>query len=94
MPEAPRHERHQRHGKRCWRYDRVSREVLDLIVGPGGTGDNKSSLCLDILKRRPTEIDVINGAVVTRGKRYGIATPINATLVALVKGLESHYLAR
>ena len=71
-----------------------SREVLDMVIGPSGTGDNKSSLCVDLLKRRPTEIDVINGAVVTRGKRYGIETPINATLVALVKGLESHYLAR
>ena len=71
-----------------------SREVLDLVVGPGGTGGNKSSLCLDILKRRPTEIEVLNGAVVARGKHHGIATPINATLVALVKGLESHYLAR
>ena len=71
-----------------------SREVLDLVTGPGGTGGNKSSLCVDILNRRPTEIDVINGAVVARGERYGIETPINATLVALVKGIESHYLAR
>ena len=70
-----------------------SRAVLDMVVGAGGTGGNKSSLCVDLLNRRPTEIDVINGAVVTRGERYGIATPINATLVALVKGLESHYLA-
>ena len=69
-----------------------SREVLDMVIGPDGTGGNKSSLCVDILNRRPTEIDVINGAVVTRGERYGIATPINAMLVALVKGLESHYL--
>ena len=71
-----------------------SREVLDLVTGSGGTGGNKSSLCVDILNRRPTEIDVINGAVVARGERYGIETPINATLVALVKGIESHYLAR
>ena len=71
-----------------------SREVLDLVTGPGGTGGNKSSLCVDILNRRPTEIDVINGAVVARGERYGIETPINATLVALVKGIESHYLTR
>ena len=71
-----------------------SREVLDVVTGPGGTGANKSSLCVDILNRRPTEIDVINGAVVTRGERYGIETPINATLVALVKGIESHYLTR
>jgi 2-dehydropantoate 2-reductase len=71
-----------------------SREVLDMVTGPGGTGGNKSSLCVDILNRRPTEIDVINGAVVARGERYGIETPINAALVALVKGLESHYLTR
>ena len=72
----------------------ASREVLDMVIGPGGTGGNKSSLCVDLLNRRPTEIDVINGAVVTRGDRYGIETPINTTLVALVKGMESHYLAR
>ena len=71
-----------------------SRKILDLISGPGGTGANKSSLCVDILNRRPTEVDVINGAVVARGFRYGIDTPINATLVALVKGIESHYLPR
>ena len=72
----------------------ASREVLDMVIGPGGTGGNKSSLCVDLLNRRPTEIDVINGAVVARGDRYGIETPINTTLVALVKGMESHYLAR
>ena len=70
-----------------------SRKTLDLIVGPGGTGANKSSLCVDILNRRPTEVDVINGAVVSHGTRHGIETPINATLVALVKGIESRYLA-
>ena len=41
-----------------------SREVLDMVIGPGGTGGNKSSLCVDMVNRRPTEIDVINGAVV------------------------------
>ena len=71
-----------------------SRKTLDLVIGPGGTGANKSSLCVDLIERRPTEVDVINGAVVSRGTRYGIETPINATLVALVKGIESHYLPR
>jgi 2-dehydropantoate 2-reductase len=69
-----------------------SYEVLDRITGAGGTGDNKSSLCVDILNQRPTEIDFINGAVAARGVEHGIATPINATLVALIKALESHYL--
>lgn len=71
-----------------------SHNTLDLVIGPGGTGNNKSSLCVDILNRRPTEVDVINGAVVARGIRYGIDTPINATLAAMVKGIESRYLSR
>ena len=36
-----------------------------------------------------TEIDFINGAVVRWGQRCGIATPVNATLVACVKGIEA-----
>lgn len=69
-----------------------TREVIDQIAGPGGTGDNKSSLCVDILNRRPSEIDVINGAVVRLGRKHAVATPVNKTLVAAVKALESHYL--
>ena len=69
-----------------------AQDVLPKISGEDGTGDNKSSLCLDILSRRPSEIDFINGAVARLGKRHGIPTPVNQTLVAAVKGLESHYL--
>lgn len=69
-----------------------AREVINQIAGPEGTGDNKSSLCVDILNRRPCEIEVINGAVLRLGQLHGIATPVNKTLVAAVKGLESHYL--
>ena len=67
-------------------------EVLRQIAGEGGTGDNKSSLCVDVLNRRPSEIDVINGAIVRLGPKHNIPTPVNKTLVAAVKGLESHYL--
>ncbi len=66
-------------------------EVLFQIVAEDGTGDNKSSICVDINNKRPTEIDVINGAVVRLGLKHGIPTPVNRTLVAMVKGLESHY---
>ena len=68
------------------------RDVLERIVGVGGSGENKSSLCVDLLNKRATEIDFINGAIVRLGKDHGIATPVNATLVAAVKALESHYL--
>ena len=69
-----------------------TREVIDQIAGPEGTGDNKSSLCVDILNRRPCEVDVINGAIVRLGRKHGVPTPVNKTLVAAVKALESHYL--
>ncbi len=35
-----------------------------------------------------TEIDFINGAVVRWGQRCGVPTPVNATLVACIKGIE------
>ena len=69
-----------------------AREVLAKIAGPGGSGDNKTSLCNDLLNGRPTEIDFINGAIVALGKKHGIPTPVNTTLVAAVKALEYRIL--
>ena len=54
----------------------------------GLSGDFKTSMLQSLERGRPTEIDVINGAVVRVGARHGVPTPVNATLVALVKGLE------
>ena len=68
-----------------------AREVLHQLTGSGGTGANKSSICRDILHKRPTEIDYINGAVVRLGESLGIPTPVNRVLVAAVKALESKY---
>ncbi|MGB2408860.1 MAG: ketopantoate reductase family protein [Paracoccaceae bacterium] len=68
-----------------------AREVLAKIIGPGGSGENKTSLCNDLLNKRPSEIDFINGAIVKLGKENGVATPVNATLVAAVKAIESHF---
>jgi 2-dehydropantoate 2-reductase len=46
-----------------------------------------------IEKGSVTEIDYVNGAVVALGERLGVATPVNRSLVALVKGLESRLAA-
>lgn len=53
------------------------------------TGANRSSMLQDILKGRPTEIDVINGAVVAKGVETGIPTPINLLLTQLIEALEA-----
>jgi 2-dehydropantoate 2-reductase len=43
----------------------------------------------DVDKKKRTEIDAINGAVVRFGKETGIATPVNQTLTSLIKVLEA-----
>ena len=55
------------------------------------TRDNISSMLQDIKKQRRTEIDAINGAVVTAGERIGIDTPENRLLVEQVKELEKTF---
>ena len=42
----------------------------------------------DILRRRPTEIDWLNGRIVERGRQLGLKTPCNFAITALIKGLE------
>jgi 2-dehydropantoate 2-reductase len=37
----------------------------------------------------PTEIDVINGAIVREGERMGLDTPVNQLLVWLVTAIEA-----
>lgn len=49
---------------------------------------NFSSMYQDIVKGKKTEIDFLNGKIVELGRKHGIPTPINETLVCLVKFLE------
>jgi 2-dehydropantoate 2-reductase len=44
-----------------------------------------SSTAQDIVRGRPTEIDMLNGYVAERGDALGLATPVNRTLHALVR---------
>jgi 2-dehydropantoate 2-reductase len=73
------------------RVDEVTFDVdfvaeLARVFGPSR---NIASMRQDLMKGRPTEIDYMNGAVVERGRRHGLACPVNAALVALIKALES-----
>lgn len=53
-----------------------------------------SSTAQDLARGKPTEIDHLNGYVVRRGAELGIATPVNQTLHALVKLVESDRVPR
>jgi 2-dehydropantoate 2-reductase len=52
-------------------------------------GDHKPSMLMDIEAARRTEVDFINGKFVEYGQRAGVDTPLNRTMLALLKGLES-----
>ncbi|MCQ4987211.1 2-dehydropantoate 2-reductase, partial [Anaerostipes caccae] len=58
----------------------------------GLPGTFKTSILQILEMKRPTEIDFINGSVVEWGKKFGIATPLNKTLVTCVKGIEKFLL--
>ncbi len=58
------------------------------------TAGNVSSMLQDVLRKKRTEIDFINGVVVRLGQELSIPVPVNTMLVDLVKTLEaSHHLA-
>jgi 2-dehydropantoate 2-reductase len=60
-----------------------------LKAAAGLPEDFKTSMLQSLEKGSVTEIDFINGAVVRWGQRCGVATPVNATLVACIKGIEA-----
>jgi 2-dehydropantoate 2-reductase len=55
--------------------------------------DHKPSMLQDVLARRATEIDVLNGGIAAEGRRRGVPTPLHDCMVALVKGLERSWSA-
>lgn len=59
-----------------------------LRAGKGLPDDFKASMLQSLEKGSVTEIDFINGAVVSAADRFGIAAPVNTALVACIKGIE------
>jgi 2-dehydropantoate 2-reductase len=49
------------------------------------TRENHSSMLQDMMRRAPTEIDVLCGAVVEFGRKYGIDVPYNKLFWKLIK---------
>lgn len=55
------------------------------------TSANISSMLADVLRKKRTEIDSINGVIVRQGKELNIPVPVNQMLLDLVKAIESSY---
>ena len=70
-------------------YDERWAAIIGLLEKAVGA---KASMLQDVEARRQTEIDVINGAIVEAGRRAGVATPVNETMVRMVRAAEQRYL--
>lgn len=73
----------------------VAVEIEDPVAYVRAFGEKipgaRPSMLLDHLAQRPSEVDVINGAVPRVGAEVGIPTPVNATVVALVRAREAAF---
>ena len=56
--------------------------------GASAPGKHKASMLQDVLARRQTEVDFMNGAIMQFGEKTGVPTPLNRVMWALIKGLE------
>jgi 2-dehydropantoate 2-reductase len=56
--------------------------------GASAPGKHKASMLQDVLAKRQTEVDFMNGAIVKWGEKHNVPTPLNKTMWALIKGLE------
>ncbi len=57
------------------------------------TATNFSSMLQDVMGKRPTEIDAINGKIVEHGKELGVPAPINAVVTSLVRAISLNHTA-
>jgi 2-dehydropantoate 2-reductase len=56
--------------------------------GANAPGKHRASMFQDIVAKRQTEVDFMNGAIVKWGEEAGVPTPLNKAMWQLIKGLE------
>ncbi len=69
-------------------FDAPLEKVLEVCRSTAG---NIASMLQDVLNKRPTEVDYINGAICKEGEKAGISTPVNRTLTDLVRTIQMSY---
>jgi len=61
--------------------------LADIATIARARGGGQPSLLQDVIKKRRTEIDYLNGYVAAEGKRVGVKTPFNDAVVATIRAL-------
>ncbi|MGD9161689.1 MAG: ketopantoate reductase C-terminal domain-containing protein, partial [Desulfobacteraceae bacterium] len=72
-------------------FDNPLEKVLEVCRNTAG---NIASMLQDVINKRPTEVDFINGAICKQGEKEGIPTPVNRILTDLVKTIQESYHER
>ena len=65
--------------------------LIDHAARPDVAYNHKASMLQDIEARRLTEIDFLNGGIARFGRTLGVPTPLNDTITALIKGVETSW---
>jgi 2-dehydropantoate 2-reductase len=60
--------------------------------GANAPGKHRASMLQDVLAKRQTEVDFMNGAIVKWGEQAQVPTPLNRALWELIKGLEHSWI--
>jgi 2-dehydropantoate 2-reductase len=61
----------------------------ELIEQGKSLGEGRPSLAQDVMKGRKTEIEHLNGYVISKGRELGVSTPANDALYRMAKELEA-----
>jgi 2-dehydropantoate 2-reductase len=69
-------------------YDRVVETLLDALLEGFVLPQTKTTILQDWVKGRHSEVDDINGAVVTASIEHGLPAPVNAAVVELAHRIE------
>ena len=59
-----------------------------IAEGAAALQKRNASMLQDILAKRQTEVDFMNGAIADLGEKLGVPVPLNRAIWQLVKGLE------
>lgn len=66
--------------------DEAQRIMAQILTFPEEAG---TSMYFDTLAGRPLEVEALTGAIVAAGERHGIATPLNRTLLTLLRAVSA-----
>ena len=67
-------------------------QLIDYAARRDVAYDHKASMLQDVEASRQTEVDYLNGGIVRFGREWGVPTPLNSAVTALVKGVERSWI--